>query len=239
MRLCTNNGGFLCWPFFSTTYSIQFATARHRLQMGMPATVEHRVVHLGEPPSAVSVAECVHNYIGLIDTLKLNMWDKLYAFLVYVLINSLTFCVFGPFLWGKAPDNDFFPPPLEHCLNLYGRLGLIALWFLFGSWNWQLRIKLPHISQIFSPVFTKFGNSRQISQGQHLSDAGLSSWIKCARVMSLGKMRLDNYYMILRTRITLLCGCSGDMSNTFCSISLDVEKSSVFYHIQICPFKGM
>ena len=31
----------------------------------------------------------------------------------------------------------------------------------------------------------------------------------------------------------------GDMSNTFCSISLDVEKSSVFYHIQICPFKGM
>ena len=90
---------------------------------------------------------------------------------------------------------------------------------------------MPHISQIFSPVFTKFGNSRQISQGQHLSDAGLSSWIKCARVMSLGKMRLDNYYMILRTRITLLCGCSGDMSNTFCSISLDVEKSSVFFII--------
>jgi len=58
---------------FMTTYSIQFATARHRLQIGMPATVEHRVVHLGEPPSAVSVAECVHNYIGLIDTLKLNM----------------------------------------------------------------------------------------------------------------------------------------------------------------------
>mmetsp|Transcript_16013 Transcript_16013/g.62304 ORF Transcript_16013/g.62304 Transcript_16013/m.62304 type:complete len:124 (-) Transcript_16013:3187-3558(-) len=42
----------------------------------MPATVEHRVVHLGEPPSAVSVAECVHNYIGLIDTLKLNMAAK-------------------------------------------------------------------------------------------------------------------------------------------------------------------
>lgn len=61
---------------FMTTYSIQFATARHRLQIGMPATVEHRVVHLGEPPSAVSVAECVHNYIGLIDTLKLNMAAK-------------------------------------------------------------------------------------------------------------------------------------------------------------------
>jgi len=152
---------------------------------------------------------------------------------------QLNILCFWPFLWGKALVIDFFPPSLEHCLNLYGRLGLIALWFLFGSWNWQLRIKLRHISQIFSPVFTKFGNSRQISQGQHLSDAGLSSWTKCARVMSLGKMRSDNYYMILRTRITLLCGCSGDMSNTFCSISHDVEKALVFYHIQICPFRGM
>lgn len=43
----------------------------------MPATVEHRVVRLDEQPSAVSVAECVHNYIGLIDTLKLNMANLL------------------------------------------------------------------------------------------------------------------------------------------------------------------
>jgi ESCRT-I complex subunit VPS28 len=47
------------------------------LQIGMPATVEHRVVRLDEQPSAVSVAECVHNYIGLIDTLKLNMWETI------------------------------------------------------------------------------------------------------------------------------------------------------------------
>jgi len=47
------------------------------LQIGMPATVEHRVVRLDEQPSAVSVAECVHNYIGLIDTLKLNMANLL------------------------------------------------------------------------------------------------------------------------------------------------------------------
>jgi len=48
-------------------------SARHRLQVGVPATVEHRVERSGKRTTAVSVAECVHHYIGAMDTLKLNM----------------------------------------------------------------------------------------------------------------------------------------------------------------------
>jgi len=51
-------------------------SARHRLQVGVPATVEHRVERSGKRTTAVSVAECVHHYIGAMDTLKLNMFAK-------------------------------------------------------------------------------------------------------------------------------------------------------------------
>lgn len=51
-------------------------SARHRLQVGFPATIEHRVNRPGDSSSAVNVAECVHHYIGAMDTLKLNMAAK-------------------------------------------------------------------------------------------------------------------------------------------------------------------
>jgi len=58
---------------FMATYSMHCPSARHRLQVGIPATIEHRV---NRPSSAVNVAECVHHYIGAMDTLKLNMAAK-------------------------------------------------------------------------------------------------------------------------------------------------------------------
>ena len=61
---------------FMATYSMHCASARHRLQVGLPATIEHRVNKPGEKSSAVSVAECVHHYIGVMDTIKLNMVAK-------------------------------------------------------------------------------------------------------------------------------------------------------------------
>lgn len=51
-------------------------SARHRLQVGVPATVEHRVERSEKRTNIVSVAECVHHYIGAMDTLKLNMFAK-------------------------------------------------------------------------------------------------------------------------------------------------------------------
>uniref|UniRef100_A0A7S0SGF9 Vacuolar protein sorting-associated protein 28 homolog n=1 Tax=Mantoniella antarctica TaxID=81844 RepID=A0A7S0SGF9_9CHLO len=63
---------------FMATYSMHCLSARHRLQVGFPATIEHRVNvnRPGDPSSAVAVAECVHHYIGAMDTLKLNMAAK-------------------------------------------------------------------------------------------------------------------------------------------------------------------
>ena len=61
---------------FMSTYSMHCASARHRLQVGIPATIEHRVNRHGDSSTAVSVAECVHHYIGTMDTLKLNMAAK-------------------------------------------------------------------------------------------------------------------------------------------------------------------
>ncbi len=43
--------------------------------IGVPATVEHRI-NLPSENLAVRIAECVHNYIGAMDTLKLNMAAK-------------------------------------------------------------------------------------------------------------------------------------------------------------------
>ena len=43
---------------------------------GISATIEHRVNRPGDASAAVSVAECVHHYIGAMDTLKLNMSAK-------------------------------------------------------------------------------------------------------------------------------------------------------------------
>ena len=59
-----------------STYSMHCASARHRLQVSIPATIEHRVNRHGDSSTAVSVAECVHHYIGTMDTLKLNMAAK-------------------------------------------------------------------------------------------------------------------------------------------------------------------
>ena len=61
---------------FMATYSMHCVSARHRLQVGFPATIEHRVNRPGDSSSAVNVAECVHHYIGAMDTLKLNMVAK-------------------------------------------------------------------------------------------------------------------------------------------------------------------
>jgi len=61
---------------FMATYSMHCVSARHRLQVGFPATIEHRVNRPGDASAAVSVAECVHHYIGAMDTLKLNMSAK-------------------------------------------------------------------------------------------------------------------------------------------------------------------
>ena len=61
---------------FMATYSMHCPSARHRLQVGVPATIEHRVKRPGDASSAVNVAECVHHYIGAMDTLKLNMAAK-------------------------------------------------------------------------------------------------------------------------------------------------------------------
>tara|TARA_B110000459_G_scaffold188685_1_gene222076 strand:- start:1316 stop:1942 length:627 start_codon:yes stop_codon:yes gene_type:complete len=66
---------------FMATYSMHCAAAKHRLQVGLPATVEHRVQNTSSnnasgSNSAVSVAEAVHHYIGAMDTLKLNMVAK-------------------------------------------------------------------------------------------------------------------------------------------------------------------
>jgi len=61
---------------FMTTYSMHCVSARHRLQVGFPATIEHRMSRPGDTSAAVSVAECVHHYIGTLDTLKLNMSAK-------------------------------------------------------------------------------------------------------------------------------------------------------------------
>ena len=58
-----------------STYSMHCASARHRLQVGISATIEHRQRHR-DSSTAVSVAECVHHYIGTMDTLKLNMAAK-------------------------------------------------------------------------------------------------------------------------------------------------------------------
>merc|ERR1719487_2902889 len=58
---------------FMAIYMMHCTSARHRLQVGVPATVEHRVERSGKRTTAVSVAECVHHYIGAMDTLKLNM----------------------------------------------------------------------------------------------------------------------------------------------------------------------
>lgn len=61
---------------FMATYSMHCASARHRLHVGFPATIEHRVNRPGDSSSAVNAAECVHHYIGAMDTLKLNMAAK-------------------------------------------------------------------------------------------------------------------------------------------------------------------
>jgi ESCRT-I complex subunit VPS28 len=63
---------------FMATYAMHCASARHRLQVGLPATIEHRVNNPSDrsSSSAVSVAECVHHYIGAMDTIKLNMVAK-------------------------------------------------------------------------------------------------------------------------------------------------------------------
>ena len=61
---------------FMATYSMHCPSARHRLQVGIPATIEHRVNRPGDASSAVNVAECVHHSIGAMDTLKLNMAAK-------------------------------------------------------------------------------------------------------------------------------------------------------------------
>lgn len=61
---------------FMVTYALSCPSAQHRLQVGIPATIEHRVNRPTEQTSAVNVAECVHNFIGAMDTLKLNMAAK-------------------------------------------------------------------------------------------------------------------------------------------------------------------
>lgn len=61
---------------FMATYMMHCNSARHRLQVGVPATVEHRVERSEKRTNIVSVAECVHHYIGAMDTLKLNMFAK-------------------------------------------------------------------------------------------------------------------------------------------------------------------
>lgn len=66
---------------FMATYNMHCASAKHRLNVGLPATIEHRVLTTKDGngssrESAVSVAECVHHYIGAMDTIKLGMIAK-------------------------------------------------------------------------------------------------------------------------------------------------------------------
>jgi hypothetical protein len=139
-----------CRPFFSSTYSIQFATARHRLQIGMPATVEHRVVRLDEQPSAVSVAECVHNYIGLIDTLKLNMWETIIPYWkLHFQLLKLCFCFCWLFPTGKPA-----PTPPACCLALYFPLD----WLRLATFTWPLKLAAkdqvaPYLSDLLTSLY--------------------------------------------------------------------------------------
>jgi len=61
---------------FMATYALHCPSAQHRLHVGIPATIEHRVNRPADQSFAVNVAECVHNFIGAMDTLKLNMSAK-------------------------------------------------------------------------------------------------------------------------------------------------------------------
>eukprot|EP00245_Coleochaete_scutata_P007543 TRINITY_DN22995_c0_g1_i1.p1 TRINITY_DN22995_c0_g1~~TRINITY_DN22995_c0_g1_i1.p1 ORF type:complete len:230 (-),score=52.33 TRINITY_DN22995_c0_g1_i1:523-1161(-) len=60
------------WERFVVTYKMDCPAAVHRLKVGVPATMEHK---LSAPSKndAVAVAETVQHYITTMDSLKLNM----------------------------------------------------------------------------------------------------------------------------------------------------------------------